>query len=299
MSLSGRKEQGTETNSWVFRVYLLAVLTGFAVLAYQSWGQPPAKASQNSNAPVDPTRLHLTLPLTRGDFTVLRFPSKQPVTKAIILFGSGDGGWRGDFEEKVSRSLQQQGFDVIGIDCAAYASTDYDLPTLQADFTRIAQAAETPFGPQHPPLIVGGYSMGAEQAVAVAGGPKPPEGITGVLLISPVSRGRYGLRALDQINVPPSGPGTFALSDFAGSLAKLRVAQWHGGWDPTDSVAWLDQLTGPHQKLVYPNSWHDFRAACPDFLHKLGGSLTWIAEPPAAPLANSPGTTALPARNTN
>ncbi|MCE0498857.1 MAG: alpha/beta fold hydrolase [Methylacidiphilales bacterium] len=230
---------------------------------------------------------------------MLRFPSKQPITKAIILFGSGDGGWRDDFEERVGRGLQEQGFDIIGIDCAVYAKTDYDLPTLQIDFTRIAQVAKAPFGGQVPPLIVGGYSMGAEQAIAVAGGPNPPPGIAGLLLISPVSRGRYGLRMIDQMDVPPTGPGTFALADFAGNLGSIRVAQWHGGWDPTDSLAWLEKLRVPHQKLVYPNAWHDFHSACPDFLRQLGESVTWVAAPVTAPLANAPASAAIPSKGTN
>ncbi|HUB67697.1 MAG TPA: AcvB/VirJ family lysyl-phosphatidylglycerol hydrolase [Candidatus Methylacidiphilales bacterium] len=250
-------------------------------------------------AGTDPTRQVLTIPLTRGDFTFLRFPSKKPAVKAIILFGSGDGGWRDDFEEKVARGLQEQGFDVISFDCADYSQTDYDLPTLQADMTRIARAAEAPFRGCPPPLIVGGYSMGAEQAVAVAGGPNPPPGIAGLLLISPTSRGRYGLRTLDKMDIPPSGPGTFGLADFAERLGAMRVAQWHGDWDPTDSVAWLSQLSAPHQKLVYPSAWHDFQSACPDFLLKLGASAAWVASPPGVPLANTPAASSVPEKVAN
>jgi hypothetical protein len=282
-----------------FSIYLSVIITCSLVLGYQTWGEPPAKPVAPAPVAVDPTRLELTVPLARGDFTVLRFPSAQPVTKAIILFGSGDGGWRSDFEERVARGLQQQGYDVIGIDCAASARTDYDLPTLQADFARIAQAAEAPFGTQAPQLIVGGYSMGAEQAIAVAGGPNRPPGLSGLLLISPVSRGRYGLRPLDQVDVPPSGPGTFALADFAGSLGTLRVAQWHGGWDPTDSVAWLSQVRAPHRELVYPEAWHNFRSACPDFLQKLGESAAWVAAPAGAPLANTPDVASNPSKAAN
>jgi hypothetical protein len=292
-----RQASGSVAGRWTFRAYLFVIASGIALLAWETWGQQSEPASPAAAA--DPTRQELTVPLTRGDFTILRFSSKKPSTKAIILFGSGDGGWRDDFEEKVARGLQEQGFDVISFDCAAYSKTDYDLPTLQADFARIAQAAEAPFGGHPPPLIIGGYSMGAEQAVAVAGGPNPPPGIAGLLLISPTSRGRYGLRGVDKMDIPPSGPGTFGLADFAQKLETLRVAQWHGGWDPTDSVAWLDQLRAPYQKLVYPNAWHDFESACPDFLTKLGESATWVASPPGIPLANTPASNSVPEKAAN
>jgi len=42
------------------------------------------------------------------------------------------------------------------------------------------------------------------------------------LLISPGSRGRYGLRAADRWDVPPTGHGTFALRDFDYRLKGLR-----------------------------------------------------------------------------
>ena len=32
------------------------------------------------------------------------------------------------------------------------------------------------------------------------------------------SRGRYGLRAKDELGVTPTGPGTFALSDFSNAM---------------------------------------------------------------------------------
>jgi hypothetical protein len=278
-----REESKSTTSRLFFGLYLFSIASCLCVITYQSCNEPPAKPVSPAPATIDPTRQELTVQLTRGDFTVLRFPSKKPATKAIILFGSGDGGWRSDFEERVCRGLQAQGYELIGIDCAVYAQTDYDLPTLQADYTRIAEAAEASFGARPPPLIVGGYSMGAEQVVAVAGGPNPPPGIAGLLIISPISRGRYGLRTLDQMDVPPSGPGTFALADFAPKLGAMRVVQWHGGWDPTDSLAWLDRVRVPHQALVYPNAWHDFKAACPDFLEKLGDSVEWVISPNVPP----------------
>ena len=81
-----------------------------------------------------PDKVTLTAALRRGDFKVVEFPSQKVRTRALILFGSGDFGW-GGWEDAVARSMADAGFEVIGIDCAAYAKTDYDLDTLQSDFT--------------------------------------------------------------------------------------------------------------------------------------------------------------------
>lgn len=220
----------------------------------------------------------VTIPLTRDAFKAVKFPSKKPTTSAIILFASGDGGW-GGLEEAIARTLQNHGYEVIGIDSVSYAQTDYDLATLQADFGRIAQAARKSYGEHAPPLIVGGYSMGAAQAIAVAGGPHRPAGLIGLLLVDPCSRGRYGLRTSDQMDVLPTGPGTFSMDDFARTMDHLRVVQWHAENDSIDSRAWLAGLTTPHREFDFPNTGHGYKNDRDDFLRHFVASVEWILVP--------------------
>jgi len=217
----------------------------------------------------------VSIRLSREVLTVLEFSSKKTQTSAVVLFLSGDGGWS-DLEEAMARVFQHHGYEVIGIDSVEYAKTDYNLDILQSDFSKIAQSVLTPFGKNPPPLIVGGYSMGAAQAIAVAGGPHPPSGLVGLLLVDPCSRGRYGLRASDQVNVLPTGPGTFSMEDFAKTMGKLRVVQWHAAADEIDSRAWLDLLTANHETFVFPNAGHDYANNREDFLHRLVQSADWI-----------------------
>jgi len=236
-------------------------------------------------APTQSVGKTISLKLNRDVLTVLEFPSQKSVTTALILFLSGDGGW-GDLEEGIAHALQKHGYEIIGIDSVQYAKTDYNLDILQADFSTIAQAAELPFDGHPRPLIVGGYSMGAEQAIAVAGGPSPPPGLVGLLLVDPCSRGRYGLRTSDQMNVLPTGPGTFSMEDFAQTMGKLRVVQWHASQDEIDSRTWLDSLTAKHQEFDFPNAGHDYGNNRDDFLHQLVQSASWIlSSDPGAPRA--------------
>jgi hypothetical protein len=221
----------------------------------------------------------VTLDLHRGPFTVREFSSKRPVPRAVITFNSGDGGW-GGWEETVCHALQDHGYMVIGIDSAIYAQTDYDLAILQGDFGNIVRSVYASYPSSPPPLIVGGWSMGAAQSLAVAGGPNPPPHLVGTLLASMLSRGRYGLRFEDRLNILPRGPGTFGVADFAGGLKNLRVVQWHGQLDTIDSLAWLATLKSPYREYTFPKVGHNYDGPCPQFLEQFVASVAWILGAP-------------------
>jgi hypothetical protein len=169
---------------------------------------------------------------------------------------------------------------VIGIDSANYAKTDYDLATLQADMGTIAKMVSTNYSWwSAPPVIVGGWSMGAAQAIAAAGGPNRPERLAGALIVSPMGRGRYGLRISDRMDVLPTGAGTFAISDFAPSMNGLRIVQWHAGDDASDSREWLSDLKYPHREYDFPGAGHDYAGPSTIFIQQFVESVGWILNP--------------------
>lgn len=219
----------------------------------------------------------LSVNLRQGPFPLIVFPSKEARTRAIIIFGSGDGGWS-TLEEAIGLACQNQGYELVGIDSEAYAGRDYDLETLQSDYRTIADQIRSTFNPQAPPLIVGGYSMGAAQAVAAAGGPHPPKGLIGLVVIDMLARGRYGLHTTDQMNVLPTGPGTFGVQDFAQTMSHLRVVQWHAQEDSIDSLEWLNLLTAPHEEFTFPGVGHGYRDNRDDFIRQFVDSIGWIVD---------------------
>src|SRR6201997_5503268 len=109
----------------------------------------------------------ITIPLRRGAFQSYPFVLASQ-TKAIIIFGSGDGGWS-QIENRVCKFLQQNAFYTVGIDFRKYAATDYDPKILVSDFSVIAAVAATRAGDAQLPVIYSGWSMGAVQAVAACG----------------------------------------------------------------------------------------------------------------------------------
>jgi phosphatidylglycerol lysyltransferase len=220
----------------------------------------------------------IVVQLTRGAFTILDFPPKKAESHALVLFGSGDGGWS-EFEEEICHTLQDHGYEVIGINSNAYGMTDYNQDILQSDMTRIARAATASNAEHPPPLIVGGWSMGAAQAIATGGGPHPPPGLVGLLLIDPCARGRYGLRLSDQADLLPTGPGTFGADDFSDAMGNMRVAQWHAALDSIDSRDWLASLISPHREFDFPGTGHYYSKGRAEFLQQLVASVHWVLTP--------------------
>lgn len=238
-----------------------------------------------------PPRL-VALRLSRGDFPV-RCYEPRDIVRGVVLFGSGDGGWK-SWEEKASRSLALAGYRVIGWDCRAYAETPYDASQLGEDLMSMGRKAcrESP----RLPVLYGGYSTGAEQAVAAAAWdlhlahqPGARSGVigeaaapSGLLLVGPGERGRYGITLSDLMGKTPEGAGTFALRDLAPELDGIPVLQIHGPLDPLDATGWLSALRGPHRLVILPGQGHFFGDAGPELRKALVEGADWLIGIPSS-----------------
>lgn len=191
--------------------------------------------------------------------------------KAVIVFASGDGGWT-DWEDKTAGWMADAGWWVAGLNCRAYAQTDYDGDLLAEDFRLLADSMEAPAGT---PVYYGGWSMGAVQAVAAAGNERPPE-LKGLLLLSCGSRGRYGLRLKDELGIAPVGEGTFGVNQFNDRLEGLRIAQFQGGADFISSTAWIKSLGRNAALYELPGYNHGFDGPSDEFRPHLVKTLGWL-----------------------
>jgi phosphatidylglycerol lysyltransferase len=225
-------------------------------------------------APVPDVPEQTRVALSRGPSYVKIWRSQKP-PRALVLFGSGDGGWS-PVESRMCGILASSGCLVAGIDCRKLAATDYSHEGLAADWAAIV-ACLLPAG-KPLPVIYGGWSMGAAQAVPAAASAPANSSIKGLLLLSAGSRGRFGLRLSDEAGVSPMGKGTFALADFNRQLARVRVAQLHGSGDLLDSTAWLDSLHAPHRLWNVPNGWHNFARAGEALPKTLKEAIDWLLE---------------------
>src|SRR4051812_3913152 len=85
--------------------------SSFAFL-FSSWNLESLCADE----PLAPT---ITLSLKRGPFGTYHFVPAG-AARALVLFGSGDGGW-GLLENRVCSILAAQSIYTVGIDCNKYA----------------------------------------------------------------------------------------------------------------------------------------------------------------------------------
>ena len=229
--------------------------------------------SLRADEPLAPT---ITLSLKRGPFRTYHFVPTG-AARALMLFGSGDGGW-GYFENRVCSFLASQGIYTVGIDCNKYAETDYDAATLTEDFAAITQDALIRTKNPDLPVIYGGWSMGAVQAVAAAGHKSPSRNLIGLILLSMDKRGRYGLRLPDKVGLEPVGDGTFGVADFTAQVTTLRVVQLSGADDWMNNTDWIKGLKSPHRLVVLKNSNHDFNGADETFEGDLLDSANWVLD---------------------
>lgn len=219
----------------------------------------------------------LDVPGARGPLPVYLYKPTSPF-RGVVLFASGDGGWK-SFEDKICQELAVNGFCVIGWDCRKYADAGaYTQAILMADFAAAIREGSRAAGSPDKPLILAGFSTGAEQAVAAAAGKPRLSGLRGVLVIAPGERGRYGITTSDLMCITPQGEGSFALTEHSPGLAGLRLFQIHGEHDPLSQTHWLGSLTIPHKLKVYPNGWHTFQGGPPDFLALVVKAADWLLD---------------------
>lgn len=222
-----------------------------------------------------------TVVLKRGALEVVWYDATRLPARGLMIFGSGSGGWS-DWEDRVCGHLAGRGWAVAGIGFDRYGATDYSQEVLVADYAtlvrELARRTGGAAGGAGLPIVYGGWSTGAEQALpAAAGGVRAGEALSGLLLIAPGGRGRYGLHTADKLGFEPTGEGTFALGEFAGQLGGLRLAQLHAGLDPLDSIDWWHGTALPVRLWEYPRAFHDFSGASDGFLALVDEALNWVS----------------------
>ncbi|SKA76912.1 Lysylphosphatidylglycerol synthetase, C-terminal domain, DUF2156 family [Prosthecobacter debontii] len=222
--------------------------------------------------------------LSQGLTKVRVYEPDEEKPQAIVIFGSGDGGWS-PWEDAVAHWLRESAVMVVGLDLRNYAAKDYDQKTLVHDMATLATEAERRCESSEIPVIYGGWSMGAVQAVAAAGSVERSPQLRGLLLFSADSRGRYGLREKDELGITPEGPGTFGLAEFSAFMKDLRVAQFHGGADFMASTAWIQSLKSPKALYVMPGGNHGFNGPDDAFQAWVTRGLAWVLGDDSAAVA--------------
>lgn len=91
-----------------------------------------------------------------SDLPLEELPAKQP--KALVIFFSGDGGWR-DIDKRIGEMLSQDGVAVIGVDALRYYWSKKDPAAMADDIERIIRHYSSAWGTKT--VALAGYSFGA------------------------------------------------------------------------------------------------------------------------------------------
>ena len=237
----------------------------------------------------DDDLLHPKVKLTHGgEASVYLYEADEP--RAVMVFGSGDGGWS-EWEGIISSWMAASGIYVVGWDYQKYAkgntdkiktgpykpdNKDFTAGDIGRDLAMLAALGLEKAGRPDLPVIYGGWSSGASVAVPAAARKEKPKSLVGVMLFGADRRGRYGLRSSDEFGKTPVGPGTFDLSEFDAAMASLRVVQFHGGADFLASNKWIQNLKTPHALYEIPGANHGFDGPSPKFQEWLNDGIEWM-----------------------
>lgn len=213
--------------------------------------------------------------MARGDYELRTLDAAVKPARAVFVFGSGDGGWS-EWEDVISSWLSDAGVIVVAADMRAYSKTDFTLEMIGKDMALMAAEGVKVAGDPDIPVLYGGWSTGAVNAVPAAAWKGRPKNLAGLLLMAADSRGRYGLRPSDELGITPTGQGTYALSEFTRQMAGLRVAQFHGTTDFMASTSWIRSLPTPHALYEVPGANHGFDGPAESFQEYLLQGVDWL-----------------------
>jgi len=141
---------------------------------------------------------HPLKPFTRAAITLAKDPVDirliQPAPKSgkpvLILFATGDGGWR-NLDQEVFSEIGEEGYAVAGFSASRYLKAMNEVsdtttpPKLAADFERIIQFAKESMNlPPDTPVMLVGISRGAGLVSIAAGQEILRDQLTGIIAIA-------------------------------------------------------------------------------------------------------------------
>jgi Bacterial virulence protein (VirJ) len=207
----------------------------------------------------------------------------------LIVFATGDGGWRGNDRTAFER-MARWGYPMAGFSSPAYLrhvaipvheTTPRDVAR---DVARIIMTAKTRMGlDESTRTILVGVSRGAGLTVAAAGEPGLQPSLAGVVAVALTREEEY-VHRLTRKRKAPQNPPEMVMIDNYEYLPRLRglplsiIQSVHDGYLPAEEAR---RLLGPDSGLrqLHPISSknHDFSDAREPLYLQLQRSLEWVS----------------------
>ena len=244
-------------------------LTAAALLAASAAAAHPALAVSPSTK---------TVQTSRGEFPLLVFTPPDPSDRPLVLLTSGEGGWR-RFDDQLADVLTGAGCFVGGIDVTKYFwEPQDDRQKLAADMRAYASALAVAAGRKaDAPVILAGFSFGADLAPWVAGAGGWENRLAGMILIGPDETGSLQFRILEILGFQPKDH-TFSVGEALDGVKGVKTAFIHGEKDDKSAAVRLAaRATEPKKLLVAAGADHHFSGQEDRLKTLLKQALDWIA----------------------
>lgn len=212
------------------------------------------------------TVAHSTVTTSRGTLDLVVYapaadPPKPPAPKPLALVLSGEGGWRA-FDDLVAGWLAGAGYWTGGFDAKAYFSDPQDdrqafVKDLRAYAAQLEKAASSPPGS---PLLLVGFSFGADLAPWIAGAGGWERGrIAAIVMLGPDEVGSTQFRWTEMLGLSQPTDHVFDTAEALRSAAGTPMLFIHGGADSKSSVPKLAAAAPePKTVIVVPGANHHF-----------------------------------------
>jgi type IV secretory pathway VirJ component len=244
------------------------------VLLLCSSPAPVARAAGRSASP------DVTVKTSRGDFKLIVYPpaaSAADPERPLVLLASGEGGWR-RFDVMIAGFLSDAGYWVGGMDAMKYFwEAQDDRQALAVDIRAYADALATIAGRKPGgPILLAGFSFGADLAPWVAGAGGWGDRLRGMILIGPDETGSLEFRIMEIMGFSPKDH-VFSVAEALRSAAGVPVLFLHGEKDSNSAAPALATSAGePKRIAVIPGADHHYSGKEEDLRRALLEGLDWI-----------------------
>ncbi len=255
--------------------------------------------------PGAPVRISEFVPFPDGHELELHLsrPCALDARHPLVLFATGDGGWRGKDKQAFER-MTAWGYPLAGFSAPSYLrqlvrhvheTTPRDIAH---DYIRLIRLAKARLGiPEGTPTVLVGVSRGAGLAVAAAGEPELQPTLAGVVAVALTREEEYVHRLKRPKHQPKADPELVMLDnyDYLPRLRNLPLSIIQSTNDEYLPAEEARRLLGPDSALreLHPIAArnHSFADAREPLYRQLQASLAWVAgfvprtttEPPVGP----------------
>jgi type IV secretory pathway VirJ component len=246
-----------------------ALILGVALLAGSSRGSASAAAS---SAPVV---------TSRGGYSLLVYPPRQESGRPPVLLISGEGGWR-RFDQTLGRFFADAGHWVGGMDSLKYFWHAQDDPQVLARDVEayVAALLKAAGRPEDSPVILAGFSFGADLAPRIAGAWTGKSPIAGLVMLGPDEVGSLQFRVLEVFGFSQKDH-VFSVAEALGTVRAVPILFLHGDEDAhSDAVALFGRAPHPKKLIHVSGSDHHFAGHEDDLRARLAEGLAWLLHVP-------------------